>query len=90
MSTFFMHSPAREWTEEDLPMDPVVQVGLGSYQSSDGKILLTPTLATDSEVDHYVDGMQAELEKLRRSMKAELPRQRSRILEAVRQRIEDR
>lgn len=90
MNRFFMVSPARDWKEGDLPMDPFVQLGLGTFTSDGKDVFVTPHLMTDSEIDYEVDRLKAELEEFRRRAKSELPRMRKKILDGVSKRIAER
>ena len=46
-----------------------VNICLSSYGSDDGKVLLSPDLATDMEIDESVDYLIKQLEKARKKAK---------------------
>lgn len=57
----------------DLPFDPYVQLSLSNIsQDSAGKILLSPRLASDIEIDESVNDLIEQLEKARKQAKDEL------------------
>jgi len=57
----------------DLPFDPYVQLSLSHYSGdSAGRILLSPRLASDVEIDESVNDLIEQLEKARKKAKDEL------------------
>lgn len=51
------------------PIPMFVNIGLSSYGSDDGTVLLSPDLGTDTEVDESVDFLIKQLENARRKAK---------------------
>jgi hypothetical protein len=57
----------------DLPFDPYVQLSLSNIsRDSAEKILLSPRLASDMEIDESVNDLIEQLEKARKQAKDEL------------------
>jgi len=57
----------------DLPFDPYVQLSLSHIsEDSAGRILLSPRLASDMEIDESVNDLIEQLEKARKKAKDEL------------------
>ena len=54
---------------KSLPGPTFVNIGLSSYGSDDGRVLLSPDLATDMEIDESVDYLIKQLEKARKKAK---------------------
>lgn len=72
MSKFAMYSPLWSWKKEELPAGPFVSLEVGTHMESDGRLILTPQLMTDAEIDYEVDGLIKELEQFRKAAKKEL------------------
>ena len=81
MNKLIMHSPLRNWEKGEIPVSPFVAIAVSSHSESDGKILLSTNLMTDSEIDYYVDHLIKDLEKFRSSAKKELKSLRAKMLE---------
>ena len=60
--------------KNDLPFDPYVQLSLShtSEEDSTGRILLSPRLASDMEIDESVDDLIEQLKQARKKAKDEL------------------
>ena len=57
----------------DIPFDPYVELSLShSSEDSTGRILLSPRLASDMEIDESVNDLIEQLEKARKKAKDEL------------------
>ena len=73
MHRFSLYSPLSAWKKGDYLTAPFVSLSLGTYSTSEeGRVLLSPELMTDREVDETVDQLKSELEEFRRSAKQEL------------------
>lgn len=82
MNSFRLHSPMQARKKGDIPTSPFVQIAVGSHSSTDNNdILLTPRLMVDSEIDHEIDALIKELEKLRVRAKKEVVMLRKRMLD---------
>ncbi|MGI6388527.1 MAG: hypothetical protein ACOX2W_15645 [Desulfomonilia bacterium] len=56
--------------KNDLPFDPYVQLSLSHIsEDSTGRILLSPRLASDMEIDESVDHLIEQLQKARKKAK---------------------
>jgi hypothetical protein len=59
----------------DLPFDPYVELTLfSSSKDPDGRALLSPRMASDSEIDVFVNDLIEKLERARKKAKDELRR----------------
>lgn len=81
MNDLIMHSPLHNWKKGEFPVSPFVAIAVGAHTESDGKILLSPNLMTDLEVDYEVNRLIKNLEKFRSSAKKELKSLQSKMLE---------
>jgi hypothetical protein len=64
--------------KNSLPYPTFVHLCLSGYSSDeDENILLSPELATNQEVDYYVDDLVKQLEKVRRKAKKILEKNKS-------------
>ena len=60
---------------DDLPFDPYVELTLfSSSKDSAGRALLSPQLASDTEIDVFVDDLIKKLQSARKKAKDELQR----------------
>jgi len=74
MSTIDIHK--RRSTKKDEIMIPFTQLYLSSCsKDSNGKVLLSPQLMSEYEVDDFVDNFIRQLEKKRKEAKDELNKQ---------------
>ena len=66
-------SPLSSWKKGDYPVAPFVHISVDFHsEEEDGRILLSPQLVTDNEVDNAVDALIRELEAFRKAAKKEL------------------
>ena len=74
MAKITLHNPFARWNRKKHgPTDVHVSLILGNHVSDDaGRHFLTPDLATESEIDHYVDSLKMEIEALRPKAKTAL------------------
>lgn len=79
MHRFSLYCPFSESKKGDYPAAPFVQVSLGAHFESEGRVLLSPQLMTDKEIDEAVDQLKSELEEFRREAKKEINAVRARI-----------
>jgi len=64
----------------DLPFDPYVQLTLSNFsQDSPGKVFLTPRLASEMEIDTFVDDLMKQLEKARKKAKENLKKAKGEV-----------
>jgi hypothetical protein len=81
MHKLAMYSPFRSRKKGNLKASPFVSLAVGSHSmSSDGQLLLSAQLMTDSEIDYEVDGIIKELEVFRKAAKKELRTLQAKIL----------
>jgi len=58
---------------KDIPNPTIVQIAVTNFSSdAKGRILITPQLASDSEVDYYVNSLVKQLEIIRNDAKKKL------------------
>ena len=75
-----IYSPLRSWKKGQMPLSPFISVAIGSHSETDGQLLLTAQLMTDSEIDYEVDNLIKELVEFRRIGKTELRTLRAKML----------
>jgi hypothetical protein len=56
----------------DLPFTPFLHIYLSEHSTEFGKILLSPQLMTDKEIDESIDLLIMQLEKVRKMAKSKL------------------
>ena len=77
---FDVFNPFQKWKRGDMPCDTHVTLVVNELNpEDDGRIRLTPSLATESEIDYEIDAMQRDLESLRKKAKRVLKAQRDKI-----------
>lgn len=77
---FGVHNPFSKWKRGDHPCDPHVVLLLNELnQEKDGRIRLTPTLTSDSEIDYEINNMKKDLEYVGKEAKRVLKAQREKI-----------
>ncbi len=77
---FGVFNPFRDWKKGDLPCDTHVTLVVNELNpENDGRIRMTPNLATDSEIDYEIDQMKKDLESVRKEAKRVLKAQREKI-----------
>jgi hypothetical protein len=70
---FYVDSPLRNRKAGMMPVHPLVRIALGShFECDDGVRTLSPNLMTEREVDHTIDSLIEQLEKVRKDAKREL------------------
>ncbi len=69
---FSIYSPLPYHKAGDYPISPFIHIAADGVCNDIGKSILTPQLMTDSEIDPQINALIAELEKLRKSAKADL------------------
>jgi hypothetical protein len=74
MSLYFeVFNPLKKWKKGQFPLSPQVSIRLAAYRNeSNGSLTFGPYMATEAEIDHTIDSMIKELEKLRKAAKKEL------------------
>ncbi|WP_198120383.1 hypothetical protein [Massilia rhizosphaerae] len=91
MSKFFVSSNLQNWKSGDCPANAFVSIGVNEHIAlPNGELLISAQLATDGEVDYAVDGLIAELEKIRRAAKTRIKADNARVRNDVTKRIEER
>ncbi len=87
MDNFFVVNPFEKWKPTDIPNNCHVNIAVGAYATSPtGELLLTENLMSDQEVDHAIDRLKKQLEKVRNEAKKKIKVTNARILEAVKSR----
>ncbi|MDT7848121.1 hypothetical protein Q9292_00760 [Methylophilus sp. VKM B-3414] len=76
---FGVLNPFHKWKKGDLPGDPTVSIVLNEYVTYEEGIIISATLATDSEIDYAIDGLQKSLESARKEAKRMLKAQKDKI-----------
>jgi hypothetical protein len=77
---FAVDNPFKEWKKGDFPGDPTVNIVLNEcWANSEGRITITVTLATDSEIDYAIDELQKNLESVRKESKHVLKTQNEKM-----------
>jgi len=77
---FGIFNPFQKWKKGDLPGDPTVSIVLNEYATYEGGVIsISATLATDSEIDYAIDGLQKSLESARKEAKRVLKAQKEKI-----------
>lgn len=68
----------------DYPFTPYTHVYLSQYsQDTNGKVLLSPELMTDMEIDESVNWLIEQLEKARKKAKRDLKRKKGQLHELL-------
>lgn len=75
-------NPLKKWKSGDMPMTVAVHIVLNRILGNDdeGFPLLSPSLASDTEIDFEIDGMISALNKARTNAKKVLKLQRAKML----------
>jgi len=77
---FAVYNPLESWKKGDLPVDPIVEIVVENYQvRGPGRISITATLASDSEIDFAIDSLIGDLNEIRKRAKATLTAQRRKL-----------
>ncbi len=85
-AAFLILNPFQKWKKGDLPCDPTVSIALKQWGTSkDGNIIISASLATDSEIDYAVDQLKKDLELARKNAKRILKSQREKIRSSFRE-----
>lgn len=72
MANLGLYSPLRARSTEDYPASPFVHLCLGTYTVHKQRVLLSEQLATNQEIDDFVNRLKAQLDELGRAAKKEL------------------
>ena len=80
MSSLTLVSPLASRKPGEYPLSPFVHIGVGDAPSLSGQAILSPQLMTEHEVDHAINLLVAELEKLRLLAKLELRTLQAKLL----------
>lgn len=77
---FGIFNPFHKWKKGDFPCDPIVNVVLNEWGTkADGRISISASLSTDSEIDYTIDRLQKNLESTRKNAKRVLKVHREKI-----------
>ena len=77
---FGVLNPYRLWKKGDMPCDPTVTIVLNEYGTkADGSVVISSSLASDSEIDFAINRLQEDIELVRKGAKKTLKSQRDRI-----------
>jgi hypothetical protein len=77
-------NPLQGWKAGDLPADPVVIVVLNEWgTTSDNRMTISASLATDTEIDFAIDRLTKDLELVRREAKRVLKSQTEKIRNSI-------
>lgn len=77
---FGVFNPFRKWKKGDPLGDTHITIVVNELNAEDdGRIRMTPKLATDSEIDYEIDQMKRDLESVRKEAKSVLKTQRDKI-----------
>jgi hypothetical protein len=88
MSKFFVFRFLKNWKPGDLPMNAAVSIGVVDQSvRPTGEVLISAQLMTDQEVDFAIDGIINELEQIRKSAKAAIKADNSRVETSVASRL---
>lgn len=80
MSRFFVFRYLKGWQPGDLPSNASVSIGIADHAVlRTGELLISAQLMTDQEVDFAIDGLIDELEQLRKTAKANIKADNSRV-----------
>ena len=64
----------------DVPFTPYLHIYLPEHSSGpEGRILLSPQLMTDKEIDESIDSLIMQLEKVRKTAKSKLKKEKARV-----------
>lgn len=72
MASLDLYSPLRGRRKEDYPTSPFVHLCLGTYMIHNQRVLISEQLATNREIDDFVDRLKAQLDEFGRAAKKEL------------------
>ncbi|WP_141758712.1 hypothetical protein [Duganella sp. HH105] len=89
MSRFFVWRELSDWKAGDLPMSAAVAVGIAEHFQVRDAMLISSKLMTDGEVDHEIDRMIVELEKLRKDAKRAIHADNGKVSADVSSRSDD-
>lgn len=68
----------------DLPFTPFAHIWLSQHsEDAEGRILLSPQLVTDKEIDESVDRLIKQLEKARRKAKKDLREKKEKLRQSM-------
>ena len=76
--------------KDDPPFIPIANLWLSVYSKVNGKVLLSPELISDEEIDYWVDDLIRQLESVRNSAKKRLSKAQYDERENLRKRLEER
>ena len=80
MSRFFVFRNLKDWKSGDYPVNASVSIGVADHLVlSTGEVLVSAALMTEREVDFAIDGLIKELEQVRRTAKANISADNSRV-----------
>ena len=76
--------------KDDPPFNPIINLWLRGYSEEDGKVLLSPDLMSDGEIDYWVTDLIRQLESVRKSAKKKRSKAKNDVRENLRKRLEER
>ncbi len=83
MYRFSIYSPLRKWKKGDIPVSPFIYLKLATYSEKNDKILISPELMSDPEIDEIVTQLKQELDEFGKKAKKELKSLREKMMKDV-------
>ena len=76
--------------KDEPPFNPIVNLWLRRCSRDNGKVLLSPDLMSDGEINESVNYLIGQLESVRKSAKKRLSKAKNDLRENSRKRLEER